>query len=70
MIYTFKVHAAFAAEEPLEVTHFAHGGDVLQQARTLIDKHPDCGGVEVLLLGSRLFFVPKPEAEAGEAALA
>ena len=57
MIYTFKVHAADAGE-PLETTHCAHGADVLEQAKALIEKHPHCGGVEVLMLGSRLFFMP------------
>jgi hypothetical protein len=58
MIYTFKVHAAPAAPEPLETTHCAHGTDVLSQAKALIAKHPACEGVEVLVLGSRLFFIP------------
>jgi hypothetical protein len=59
MIYTFKVLPADTAQEPLETTHCAHGADVLDQAKTLIRKHPDCGGVEVLMLGSRLFFMPQ-----------
>jgi hypothetical protein len=58
MIYTFKVHAPDAEHDPLETTHCAHGSDVVGQAKALIDKHPDCGGVEVLMLGSRLFFMP------------
>ncbi len=57
MIYTFKVHAT-RSEEPLETTHCAHGADVLGQAKALIEKYPDCSGVEVLMLGSRLFFMP------------
>jgi hypothetical protein len=57
MIYTFKVHAT-RSEEPLETTHCAHGVDVLGHAKALIEKHPDCAGVEVLMLGSRLFFMP------------
>ena len=57
MIYTFKVHAP-RSEEPLETTHCAHGADVLSQAKALIEKYPDCAGVEVLMLGSRLFFMP------------
>ncbi len=57
MIYTFKVHAP-RSEEPLETTHCAHGADVLGQAKALIEKYPDCAGVEVLMLGSRLFFMP------------
>ena len=59
MIYTFKVlTAAEGHNEPLETTHCAHGADVLGHAKALIAKHPDCGGVEVLMLGSRLFFMP------------
>jgi hypothetical protein len=57
MIYTFKVHAP-RSEEPLETTHCAHGSDVLGQAKALILKYPECAGVEVLMLGSRLFFMP------------
>jgi hypothetical protein len=60
MIYTFKVHGPAPSQEPLEVTHCAHGADVLAQARALIEKHPACGGVEVLILGARLFFLPRP----------
>lgn len=60
MIYTFKVHASAPQTEPLETTHCAHGADVLGHAKALIRKHPQCGGVEVLLLGSRLFFMPPP----------
>jgi hypothetical protein len=63
MIYTFKVHAP-DAQEALETTHCANGADVLMQAKALIDKHPACEGVEVLILGSRLFFIPR----AGESA--
>ncbi len=59
MIYTFKVHA-LRSEELLETTHCAHGSDVLGQAKALIQKYPDCSGVEVLMLGSRLFFMPPP----------
>jgi hypothetical protein len=58
MIYTFKVHAAADPDELLETTHCAHGADVLGLAKVLIEKYPDCGGVEVLMLGSRLFFMP------------
>jgi hypothetical protein len=69
MIYTFKVHSAHAQAEPLETTHCAHGADVLAQAKALIDKHPHCAGVEVLMLGARLFFMPPPSgAEASAAA--
>jgi hypothetical protein len=57
MIYTFKVHAP-GSEKLLETTHCAHGADVLGQAKALIEKYPDCEGVEVLMLGSRLFFMP------------
>jgi hypothetical protein len=57
MIYTFKVHAQ-RSEEPLETTHCAHGSDVLGHAKALMLKHPGCAGVEVLMLGSRLFFMP------------
>jgi hypothetical protein len=68
MIYTFKVLAAGAAREPLETTHCAHGGDVLGQAKALIAKYPACEGVEVLVLGSRLFFIPgQSSAEASSA---
>jgi hypothetical protein len=59
MIYTFKVLGPRSDGEPLEVTHCAHGSDVLGQARELIDNHPGCEGVEVLMLGSRLFFLPR-----------
>ena len=59
MIYTFNVLAnADGAHEPLETTHCAHGADVLGQAKALLAKHPDSAGVEVLMLGSRLFFMP------------
>jgi hypothetical protein len=68
MIYTFKVHAADAAREPLETTHCAHGGDVLSQAKALMAKYPACEGVEVLVLGSRLFFIPQPGDSASSAA--
>jgi hypothetical protein len=64
MIYTFKVLPPDAIGEPLETTHCANGADVLGRAKTLIGKHPDCGGVEVLMLGARLFFMPKTEAQA------
>ena len=72
MIYTFKVHSAAAQAEPLETTHCAHGADVLGHAKALIEKYPHCGGVEVLMLGARLFFMPPPLAadcaESSEAA--
>jgi hypothetical protein len=58
MIYTFKVHAAEADRDPLETTHCANGADVMEQAKALVEKHPGCGGVEVLMLGSRLFYIP------------
>jgi hypothetical protein len=64
MIYTFKVHAPDGGPEPLETTHSAHGADVLAQAKALVGKYPGCGGVEVLLLGSRLFFIPHPDGDA------
>ncbi len=67
MIYTFKVHASDAALEPLETTHVAHGADVLAQAKTLLGKYPGCKGVEVLMLGSRLFFIPYPDGDETEA---
>ena len=57
MIYTFKVHAP-RSEEPLETTQSANGADVLGHAKALIEKYPECAGVEVLMLGSRLFFMP------------
>jgi hypothetical protein len=44
-------------DDPIETTHCANGADVLALAQALIDKHPDCGGVEVLMPGSRLFFM-------------
>jgi hypothetical protein len=59
MIYTFKVHAA-RSDEPLETTHCAHGADVLGQAKALIAQYPESSGVEVLMLGARLFFMPTP----------
>ena len=65
MIYTFKVHAAADQGELLETTHCAHGQDVLGHAKALIRKYPDCHGVEVLMLGSRLFFMPPDLAPAG-----
>ena len=64
MIYTFKVLPAQTSDEPLETTHCAHGADVLGQAKALMTKHPDCGGVEVLMLGSRLFFMPQDNGRA------
>jgi hypothetical protein len=66
MIYTFKVLALDANDESLETTHCVHGADVLSQAKALIDKHPQCGGVEVLVLGARLFFMPPGEAPTGQ----
>ena len=65
MIYTFKVHSAACEQEPLETTHCANGADVLAHAKALIEKHPHCSGVEVLMLGSRLFFMPLAPAQAG-----
>jgi hypothetical protein len=64
MIYTFKVASKFAArgDEPLEVAHEAYGSDVMRLAHDLIEKHPSCAGVEVLLLQTRLFYM---ENEAG-----
>lgn len=69
MIYTFKVAAKYASPEaePLETLHQTHGVDVMRQARDLIDKHPDCAGVEVLLLQTRLFYL-KNEAAASPGA--
>ena len=64
MIYTFKVLPPDTSAEPLETTHCAHGSDVLSQAKALISKHPDCGGVEVSMLGSRLFLMPPGESTA------
>jgi hypothetical protein len=61
MIYTFKVHPPGGDGEPLETTYCAHGADVLAQATALIDRFPHCSGVEVLILGSRLFFMPGPQ---------
>ena len=67
MIYTFKVHASVAHGELLETTYCTHGADVLRQAKALIEKHPDCEGVEVLMLGSQLFFMPHAAAEGSAA---
>ena len=55
MIYTFKVASDGGA--PLETIHHAHGVDVMGQAHALMQKHPDCAGVEVLLLQTRLFYL-------------
>lgn len=66
MIYTFKVHAA-GSEDLLETTHCAHGADVLGHAKALLEKYPECSGVEVLMLGSRLFFMPQASAPAIDA---
>jgi hypothetical protein len=59
MIYTFKVapKSGPAQAEPLETVHQTHGVDVMGQARDLIRKHPDCAGVEVFLLQTRLFYL-------------
>jgi len=59
MIYTFKVASKYAAPEaePLETLHQTHGVDVMRQAHDLIQKHPDCAGVEVFLLQTRLFYL-------------
>ncbi len=63
MIYTFKVlMTAEGQDEPLETAHCVHGADVLGHAKALIEKHPNCGGVEVLMLGARLFFMPQASA--------
>jgi hypothetical protein len=67
MIYTFKVHASAADGGLLETAFCTHGADVLRQAKALIEKHPDCEGVEVLMLGSQLFFMPQA-AQTGMAA--
>ena len=69
MIYTFKVSSKYASPEaePLETLHQAHGVDVMRQARDLIEKHPECAGVEVLLLQTRLFYL-KNEAAASSGA--
>jgi hypothetical protein len=67
MIYTFKVAAKYANREadPLETVHQAHGVDVMRQAQDLLEKHPDCAGVEVLLLQTRLFFLENGAATPG-----
>jgi hypothetical protein len=70
MIYTFKVHASGQNDEPLETTHCAHGSDVLAQAKALIEKYPECAGVEVLMLGSRLFFMPPQPDDDGDGRMA
>jgi hypothetical protein len=64
MIYTFKVASKYAGggHDPLETVHQAHGVDVMRQARDLLEKHPECAGVEVLLLQTRLFFLENPHA--------
>ncbi len=67
MIYTFKVRAPAQQGDPLETTHCTHGADVLAHAKALIAKHPMCDGVEVLVLGSRLFFMPRESSDAGSA---
>jgi hypothetical protein len=59
MIYTFKVRAPGDRADPLETVHHAHGVDVLDQARALIDRHPDCDGVQVLLLETQLFYLER-----------
>jgi hypothetical protein len=70
MIYTFKVARKYAhrGEDPLETVHQAHGVDVMRHAQDLLEKHPDCAGVEVLLLQTRLFFLengaPAPDLHA------
>ncbi len=59
MIYTFKVapKTDSSGDEPLETVHHANGVDVMSQAHALMRKHPECAGVEVLLLQTRLFFL-------------
>lgn len=59
MIYTFKVASRIdtTGDDPLETMHQAHGADVMKYARELIQKYPDCAGVEVLLLQTRLFYL-------------
>jgi hypothetical protein len=59
MIYTFKVKSRIISTEddPLETVHQAHGSDVMKLAHDLIERHPDCAGVEVLLLQTRLFYL-------------
>ncbi len=59
MIYTFRVASKYATggDEPLETVHQAHGVDVMRQAHDLMEKHPECAGVEVLLLQTRLFYL-------------
>jgi hypothetical protein len=59
MIYTFKVKSRIGStgDDPLETVHQAHGSDVMKLAHDLIEKHPECAGVEVLLLQTRLFYL-------------
>jgi hypothetical protein len=59
MIYTFKVKGrpSSTGDELLETVHQAHGSDVMKLAHDLIEKHPDCAGVEVLLLQTQLFYL-------------
>jgi len=46
MIYTFKVHASESDREPLETTT-ARTGRRAGQAKALMERYPECGGVEV-----------------------
>jgi hypothetical protein len=59
MIYTFKVASKLdtTGDHPLETVHQAHGEDVMKLAHDLIEKYPQCAGVEVLLLQTRLFYL-------------
>ena len=68
MIYTFNVKSGDGRAEPLETVHHAHGVNVMDQARALIDRHPGCDGVEVMLLETRLFFLPRERAAKAGAA--
>jgi hypothetical protein len=62
MIYTFNVRSRDSRAEPLETVHHAHGVNVMDQARALLDRYPECDGVEVMLLETRLFYMPRERA--------
>jgi hypothetical protein len=68
MIYTFNVRAQRGVgRDPIATVHHAHGVDVMGQARALMEQHPDCDGVEVMLLETRLFYLAKTDMAARSA---
>ena len=69
MIYTFKVASKkdTTGDDPLETVHQAHGADVMKLAHDLIELYPDCAGVEVLLLQTRLFYLENTAAASKKA---